>query len=332
MGNALIGVDVAIFCLISAFTAISGVNDGGNLIGTYLSSSRMRPAVTVALLSLSMLVGPFLFGTRVSHTIAVEIVNFQMAGHMVLAMALLGAVLTLGVTWYLSVPTSATLALAGSMVGAVAVDGHWGWIEWPGVIKVVVGLVGSVGLGFLAAYGLSRVLWRVMHHFPKVGFSGGVLQWGTVVFQGLAYGANDQEKAIGLMAIFLMLVGHHSQYQVGWLAIVLPWFIWMGGFFGGGLRIAKTVSGHVFRLKEMAAVSTQLGAALTVGAAAIMGLPVSSTQTTDGSLFGTGTALNPYQVRWGTVGKFVRVWALTLPLAGAMGAAAMGVARLVQLG
>ncbi len=306
------------------------MNDGGNLIGTYLSSSRLRPAVTVALLSVSMLAGPFLFGTRVSHTIAVEIVNFRVAGHLVLAMALLAAVATLGVTWYLSIPTSATLALAGAMVGTVMAEGHMDWVQWAGVLKVGLGVVGSVVVGFAAAYVISVLLWRLMHRFPKVGFSGGGAQWLTVVLQGLAYGANDLEKAIGLMAVFLMLVGHHH-YQVTWLAIVLPWLVWLSGFFLGGLRIARTVSGHVFRLNDMAAVSTQAGAAVTVGVAALLGLPVSSTQTTDGSLFGTGTALNPYQVHWATVGQFIRVWVLTLPLAVAAGAAAMGAARLILM-
>lgn len=323
-------VDAAIFLLIMAFAGISGVNDGGNFIGTYLSSNSVRPVVSIILLGMSVLAGPILFGTRVSHTIAVEIVNFQVAGHLVLGMALLGALLTLAITWYLSIPTSATLALAGAMVGVVLVDGHAGWIEWGGVFKVSIGLVGSVAIGFGAAYVVSRLLRVAMRRYPKIGFVGGRAQWGTIVLQGLAYGANDQEKAIGLMAILLMLVEHHTRYQVTWLAIALPWMAWIGGLFAGGLRIAKTVSGHIFRLRDVAAVSTQFGAGLTVAAAAMLGLPVSSTQTTDGSLFGTGTALNPYGVRWGTAGKFARVWALTLPLAVAMGALVMQGARLIK--
>ena len=314
-----------------AFTGISGVNDGGNLIGTYLSSNSVRPRVSVALLLVSILAGPLLFGTRVSHTIAVEIVNFHVAGHTVLALSLLSAVLTLGVTWRLSIPTSTTMALAGGMVGTVVAAGRAGWIEWPGIIKVSVGLVGSVLVGFGVAFVLSTLLWMLMRKFPKVGFSGGRAQVVTIALQGLAYGANDQEKAIGLTAVLLMLIQHQSHYQVTWWAIFLPWIFWMTGFFSGGLRIAKTVSGHVFRLRDMAAVSTQLGAAVTVGAAAFLGLPVSTTQTTDGSLFGTGTALHPYQVRWNTVGKFFKVWALTLPLAVAMGMATMGAIRLMRI-
>lgn len=256
--------------------------------------------------------------------------DFQAAGHTVLALALLGAVATLAVTWFLSIPTSTTMALAGAMVGAVLAAGHASWIHWPGILKVAIGLIGSVAVGFGMAFGMSSLLWMLMRRYPQIGFSGGRAQLATIVLQGLAYGANDQEKAIGLTAVYLMVAGHATHYQVTWLAIVLPWLFWMAGFFGGGLRIAKTVSGHVFRLRDMAAVSTQLSAALTVGTAAVLGLPVSTTQTTDGSLFGTGTALRPYQVRWHTVGKFFKVWALTMPLAVVMGALSMGADRLIQ--
>lgn len=300
-------------------------------MGTYLSSSSVRPALSVTLLAVSVLAGPILFGTRVSHTIAVEIINFQLVGHVVLAAALLGAVLTMVVTWYLSIPTSATLALAGAMIGSVWVDGRIAVVQWTGVLKVGVGLVGSVVVGFLAAYLVSKLVWRLLARAPRLGFGGGRAQLGTIIMQGLAYGANDQEKAIGLMAVLLMLMQHQSVYRVPWLAIVVPWLAWMAGLFVGGLRIAKTVKGHIFRLKDVAAVTTQFGAALTVAAAALFGLPVSTTQTTDGSVFGTGTALDPYRVRWGTATKFLRVWALTLPLAAVMGGAMMGLARLAAI-
>ncbi|MCY0899482.1 MAG: inorganic phosphate transporter [Firmicutes bacterium] len=323
-------VDVLVLLLIVAFTSVSGINDGGNLIGTYLSSSRLRPVVVVTLLLTSILAGPLIFGTRVSHTIAVEIVDFQVAGHVVLMLSLLGAVLTLLVTWYLSIPTSTTLALAGAMVGAVLADGHLNWVHWSGILKVLVGLVGSVVIGFGVAFVVTALLWMAMRRYPHIGFGGARAQVLTVIFQGLAYGANDQEKAIGLTALFFLLVSHGTHYHVTPWAIVLPWFFWMVGFFTGGLRIAKTVSGHIFRLRPMQAVSTQLSAAVTVASAALLGFPVSTTQTTDGSLFGTGTALHPYQVRWVTVTKFIKVWLLTLPLAIVMGALAMGVNRLVH--
>jgi PiT family inorganic phosphate transporter len=318
-----------VLVLIVLFAGISGVNDGGNLVGTFLPTRLVPPLVMIPSLIVSIFVGPLVFGTRVSHTIAIEILNFQAAGMGVLAVALLAALLTLVVTWWLRLPSSATVALAGGMVGAALLDGDGGLIHWGGVLKVAVGLIGSVVIGFLAAYILTWALWRVLTGASQeTARRLSYLQFLAVVLQGLAYGANDQEKAIGLMALFLMLVNHDPSYHVTVLALVVPLLAWAGGLLVGGLRIAQTVGGHVFRLRPMHALATETAAAATVIGAALTGVPVSTTQTTDGSLFGLGTALAPRRVQWRTLGRMVGVWLWTMPLAVAFGTAVMALVRL----
>ena len=300
--------------LITVFALLSGINDGGNLVGTYLSGSSVRPRLILCGLFLSMVVGPFLFGTRVSHTIAVEIVNFEHVSSWVLMMALFSAIATLSMTWLMKIPTSVTLALTGGMVGSAIATGDARWISWHGIVKVLVGLMGSVSMGFCVAFLFTTLVWRLLRRRPGFGRSAAKLQYVTVVVQGLAYGANDQEKVIGLAALWMMMVTHGHTYVVRWPAVVAPWVVWVAGLFIGGLHIAKTVNGHVFRLRGPEAVTTQGAAAVTVSIAALLGFPVSTTQTTDGSLFGTGTALNPYRVRWRTVASFLKVWVWTLPV------------------
>ena len=320
----LLGVLAGILgALIAGFTIFSGINDGGNLIGTYLSTPATRPHWVLPLLAGSILLGPVLFGTAVSHTIAVEVVDFQKVPARVLAVALAAALTTLVVTWKLKVPTSTTLALAGGMLGAALAGGQAEWIHWAGILKIGLGLVGSVAIGFFMAFGLTLGVWRLLREFPPLGFMLGQLQYVTIVFQGVAYGANDQEKAIGLTALWFMLISGSHHYHVDWPALVIPWGLWLVGLWFGGLRIAKTVSGHVFRLRSADAVTTQTAAAVTVALAAIGGFPVSTTQTTDGALFGTGAALKPYHVRWGTVAKFFKVWSWTLPVSFAGGVVLM---------
>jgi PiT family inorganic phosphate transporter len=325
-----IGVtEVVLGAFIMGFTLFSGINDGGNLVGTYLATPNIRAAVVLPALAVSILLGPLLFGTAVSHTIAVEVVDFQRASHAILVYALVAAVATLAVTWRLRIPTSTTLALAGGMIGAAWAGGASQWIHWQGLVKIGAGLVGSVLIGFAVAFLLSSGVWRLLQQFPPLGFMAGKLQYLTIVFQGVAYGANDQEKAIGLMALWFMIWTHSHRYAVHWPAVVIAWSIWLLGLSVGGLYIAKTVSGHVFRLRGVDAVTTQLAAALTVSSAAMLGLPVSTTQTTDGSLFGTGTALKPYRVRWRTVAAFLKVWVWTLPVSIALGVVMTGTARLI---
>lgn len=313
-------IDGVIFTLIAGFTVISGINDGGNLIATFLASRTIRPVLVLPLILVSIGLGPLVFGTAVSHTIAVEVVDFRQAGSGVLMGALAAALVTLMITWKMKMPTSTTVALGGGMVGAALVSGHAADIHVVGVIKLIVGLLGSVGLGFIAAWLITRGVWWVLRRLSVEQISriekG---QYVTAFWQGLAYGANDQEKAIGLMTIFFMTIHHQTQYRVPDMAIFLPLLFWALGLLFGGIRIARTVGNHVIRINPMNAVSTQWAAAITVSAAAIAGFPVSTTQTTDGALFGTGTALRPGAVRWVVVRKILGVWALTLPVAIVLG-------------
>lgn len=272
--------------------------------------------------------GPVVFGTRVSHTIAVEILAFPRAGKDVLVIALLAALLTLGVSWWQRLPTSATVALAGGMVGAALFAGKGQLIHWAGVLKVAVGLLGSVVVGFLVAYVLSLLVWRLLQNISsEAARQISRLQIALLMLQGLAYGANDQEKAVGLMALWGMMLTRHP-YQVTAIDILLPLAAWTAGLLVGGLRIAETVGGHVLRLRAMHSLAVELAAALTVLGAAFAGAPVSTTQTTDGSMFGLGAALAPRRVQWQTLRRMVGVWLWTMPLAVFFGVVGMAVLRL----
>ncbi len=320
------GIDIAIFAGIAGFAVISGFNDGGNLIATFLASGTLTGRVVVPLLLGGIGLGPVIFGTAVSHTIALEVVNFQAAGRQVMLVALLAALGTLLLTWRLRIPTSTTIALGGGMVGAAILSGKSQLIHWSGVAKLGIGLVGSVVIGFFAAWILTTLLWALLAKMPVHDIKRLSLgQYLTVFWQGLAYGANDQEKAIGLMTILFMLLDHSTVYHVTWVAIVLPLGFWAIGLVVGGWRIARTVGSHIFRLRPMNALSTQAAAAITVSFAAWFGFPVSTTQTTDGCLFGMGASLDPLHVRWPMVRKIVVVWLLTMPIAMIIGGTGMAV-------
>ncbi len=325
------GFDIVIFALIAAFATISGINDGGNLMSTFLASRTLRPVIFIPLLILSVGLGPVVFGTAVSRTISVQIVNFSAAGHTVLMVSLLAALFTLSLTWWLKIPTSTTIALGGGMVGASVISGRSDLIHWMGVAKLLVGLVASVCIGFIVACVVTKLLWFVLKRLSMKQVSWlQRAQYVTALWQGLAYGANDQEKVVGLLTVLWMLVQHQTRYHVPFVAIVLALLFWTTGLLFGSLRIARTVGQHIVRIDPTNALATQLSAALTVSSAALSGLPVSTTQTTDGSLFGAATILRPLNIRWNTISKMAGVWAVTMPLAVVFGVIVMESAVLIH--
>ena len=324
-------VDVIVVILIALFTGISGINDGGNLIGTFLASRVVSVRWLLPILIISIAIGPVLFGTAVSHTIAVEVVNFQKAGMVILAISLFSALLTLLITWLLRVPSSTTIALTGGMIGGALSEGHAELIHWVGVLKVVGGMIGSVIVGFMMAYLITQLLWGGLQDVKDgTNKKFTYLQYFTIALQGLAYGANDQEKAIGLTALYFLMIHHQGHYTVTAFAVGVPVLFWVLGLFLGGLRIARTVSGHILRLRALQAIATQFSAAITVVAAAVAGLPVSTTQTTDGCLFGMGAATEPRKVRWITVRKLLWVWVLSFPGAIMIGYLSMSILKIVN--
>jgi PiT family inorganic phosphate transporter len=67
-------------------------------------------------------------------------------------------------------------------------------------------------------------------------------------------------------------------------------------------------------------------------AASHYGYPLSTTHVISGGVMGAGAAKRVSAVRWGVAGNIVGAWILTIPAAGAMGAATYGVTRIFGTG
>ena len=63
-----------------------------------------------------------------------------------------------------------------------------------------------------------------------------------------------------------------------------------------------------------------------------LGLPLSTTQVCTGSILGAGAGRRLASVHWGTAGRIVLAWSLTLPAAAVVGAAASWVAATGTVG
>jgi PiT family inorganic phosphate transporter len=94
----------------------------------------------------------------------------------------------------------------------------------------------------------------------------------------------------------------------------------------GGLRVARTVGNRLYSIRPAHAFAFQFAAAVTVIGAALLGGPVSSTQTATSAILGVGASDNPRTMHWQTVLRIVGSWILTAPMA--LGAGALATALL----
>jgi PiT family inorganic phosphate transporter len=234
--------------------------------------------------------------------------------------------------WF-GIPTSMTLALVGSMLGWALVDGGGSVIHWPGVARVLIGIPISVlggGLLALLVYRAMRRLFGTRPHASLLRVAR--LQFFSAALQAFAYGANDMEKTVGLLAVGMSFSNQGHAVAFASAAPIIGAFVcFYVGAITGGSRVAGRVGLGVLKVRPTQALSQQLASGGIVASLAIAGAPVSMTQTIDGALVGVGAALRASSVRWGIVREMLGSWLLTLPMALVLAAALHIAARLTGL-
>lgn len=300
----------------SLFGLISGFNDGGNLMASFTSGRVITPR-TAAILLLAALAGPLVLGTAVAQTVGTNVIDLRAQGVLGFVLITVSPLCVILGSWRFGVPTSMTLALVGSMVGWVLAGTGGGVVHWTGVARVLLGMPISVlggGLLALFLYWLVLKLLGSRSHGSILGLAR--LQFATAAIQAFAYGANDMEKTIGLIAVGASVSSRGPHVAFANIAPIIAAFVlfYLGALFGGW-RIARRIGFGVLKVRPMQALAQQLASGSVVSVLAIAGAPVSMTQTIDGGLVGVGAALRASAIRWGIVRELVGSWVLTLPLA-----------------
>ncbi len=115
-----------------------------------------------------------------------------------------------------------------------------------------------------------------------------------------AHGSNDVANAVGpLAAIVATATTHDVRSAVG----IPPWVMFVGaagitmGLLLFGPRLIRVVGDQITRMNPMRAYCVALSAAITVIVASALGLPISSTHTAVGAVFGVGFLREYYTTR-----------------------------------
>src|SRR4029077_11982095 len=166
------------------------------------TSGRVIAPRVAALLLLVCLAGPLVLGTAVAHTVGTNVIDLRAQGELSYVLITMSPLCVVLVSLSFGIPTSMTLALVGAMLGWVLVGGSRPAIHWEGVARILVGMPLSVlGGGVLAliVYRTIRRFLGTQTHASLLGLAR--LQFVTAAIQAFAYGANDMEKAVGLIAV-----------------------------------------------------------------------------------------------------------------------------------
>ena len=296
------------------FDFLNGMRDASNIVATMIASRAFRPQTALAITAVAEFLGPFLFGVVVAKTIGSDVVESDVLTLQTLAACLIGAIIWNLITWFLGLPGSSSHALIGGLVGAVLVDGGLQAIKLPGLYKVLIALFASPLIGFLAGFVITRLIYFLAQNAtPRVNEFFSRAQFFTAVALGLSHGANDSQKAMGMITLSLVISGVLPAFQVPfWVIVVCAAVISVGAGFGGW-RLIRTLGGRFYKIRPLHSFSSQLTSAIVMIAASLFGLPVSTSQVVSSAIIGVGASERLSKVRWSVAGDIVTSWVITIP-------------------
>ena len=134
----------------------------------------------------------------------------------------------------------------------------------------------------------------------------------------LSHGANDAQKAMGVIAALLLADGKIDSFAVPlWVKVSCGAVLTLGTALGGW-RIVKTVGRRIFRLQPIDGLASQTSSTAVILSASLVGGPVSTTQVVASSVVGIGIGRGRiHHVRWQVVENIGVAWVTTIPGAAA---------------
>jgi PiT family inorganic phosphate transporter len=323
------------------FDYINGFHDAANAIATVVSTGVLHVRTAVILAGVLNFIGA-VTGTAVAKTIASGFADPAIVTQTVVLSALIGACIWNLITWWYGIPSSSSHALIGALAGAVVAKAGLHAFRWGALKdKVLIPLVASPTLGFIAAFVLMIVLvWSLRGIRPVIVHSGSrFMTLVSAMALAFAHGSNDAQKSMGIITLALlafMKAGHgHTvpQWMLPqgdsvpmWVIIACAAAIALGTM-AGGTKIIKTMGTKIIRLNTVQGFAAQSAGALTILGASHLGVPVSTTHCINACIMGVGASKRVSAVRWGVAGNIVVAWVLTLPLSALL---SYGTMQLIQ--
>ena len=336
-------VAYVLFIILAAllFDFANGLNDAANSVATIVSTRVLSPRKAVLWAAFFNFIAAFLFETHVAQTVGRGLVDPQVVTpHLILA-TLVSAIIWTLVCTHQGLPISVSHALVGALAGAALLRGGMDALVWKkiGVVAGFIVLSPLIGLA-LGAIIMLPTLWLIRHWTPRgVDRTFRVLQLFSAAIYSLSHGLNDAQKTMGIIFALLISVpelqhwathdGNPQSRQLAWWIILSCHAAIALGTYLGGWKVINTLGHRVTKLRPVDGFGAETGGGVTILALSHFGIPVSTTHTITGAIFGVGAVRRFSAVRWGVGYAIVTAWVLTLPASAALSAVAYLVISLV---
>ncbi len=303
-----------------ALDVMTGMLSAPSIVATIIASRAMSPRKALLMSTLAELVGPFMFGLAVANVIGDEVVDVRQLTPAVMYAALSATIVWMLFSWYVRIPSSSSHVLVGGLLGSVFVASGPSAIGVNGFLKVLASLTLTLPLGVLGGFLMVRLCyWIARNASPKINrrFNQGqlVASFGL----GLAIGSNSAQRAMGVMALGLVMTGVTPQFEIPlWVIAVCAVGLALGNLLGG-MRLIQTIGARFFQIRPIHGFSAETASASLIIVTSLLGGMVSTTHLTSLSVIGAGAAERISMVRWGFVQDVMVAWVLTIPVTAILG-------------
>ncbi|RMD78856.1 MAG: anion permease [Lentisphaerae bacterium] len=257
-----------------------GSNDSANMFGTAVASRMVRFRTAALLITVFVAIGAFLQGESGIHTVG----NLGISTHRDLIICTFAAALAMTLMSILKIPMSSSQMMIGAVIGLSIFTGT---TKWAPVVKVLIcWTINPLGAMFISA-GLYVLLARLIRWWhPNVFILDQVLRVGLLLcgcYGAYALGAN------GVAIVCVPFIGE-GELLIGpghaqWAALLGGISIGIGAI-TFSKPVMMTVGKGVVPLDGFTAFIAVFALAVTVHVFALLGVPVSTSQSIVGALLG----------------------------------------------
>lgn len=309
---------------------VNGWTDAPNAIATCVSTRAIGVKQAILLGSVCNFLGVTImtmFNSKVAETIfhMVDFNGNSQDSLQALCAAMIAIVVWALTAWKFGIPTSESHALIAGLSGAaIAIQNSFAGINMDQWVKVLYGLAVSTICGFTMGFILAKLIAFVCKGMTRSKtekfFQGSQILGGSTL--SFLHGAQDGQKfmSVIMLAVFLSNGQSTSQgFKIPiWLMILCSLTMTLGTAIGG-YKIIKNVGSNMVKLRKYQGFAADMGTTITLFISTIIGMPVSTSQSTTSSIMGVGAARRISCVNWSIVKNMIMTWLLTFPCCGLIG-------------
>lgn len=293
-----------------------GANDAANSLGVAVGSKVLTLKQAIVLIVVFGFLGAYLQGAHVTKTIGKGIVPMNLLGKeaalYVALVASFSACAWVVLATYWKMPISTSHSIVGAVAGAGLAIGVP--VKWRMLLDIFICWiftpVGSAILGYALYRLFKNIFYRfIPRRYLKVTLATFIIISGCYV--AYSWGANDVANATGVIAGANVLSPSMS-VVFGGLAIVLGIFTW-------GYKVIETIGSEITHLLPIMAFSAQLASAVNVHIYTLFGIPVSTSHSIVGAIFGVGLVKGARVLNLRIMREIVTCWLATPLVSGLMG-------------